>query len=74
MHSFQIALLEGVTELDDSTTKCWQTGEDSVNVSTLPFELFYLKELLAEGIISKDLFDMTYNQLTKESNKQMEET
>ena len=32
----------------------------------LPFELFYLEELLAEGVISKELFDRTRTQLVKE--------
>ena len=34
-----------------------------------PFEFFYLKELYAEGIITKELFDMTYAQLKREIEK-----
>lgn len=37
-----------------------------------PFELFYLEELLAEGIISRELFDVTYEQLTRILEKEEE--
>lgn len=37
-----------------------------------PFELFYLEELLAEGIINKELFDVTYEQLTRILEKEEE--
>lgn len=39
------------------------------NFAKEPFEFFYLKELFAEGIITKDLFDMTYAQLKRELEK-----
>lgn len=34
------------------------------------FEIFYLSELLAEGIITKDLFDLAYSQLVALLNKE----
>lgn len=32
----------------------------------MPFEFFYLGELLAEGIINQSLFDKAYEKLSKE--------
>lgn len=37
-----------------------------------PFEFFYLRELYAEGVITKELFDMTYAQLKRELEKSNE--
>lgn len=59
--------------MENSTTNCCTLGNHGAKLDAPPFEVFYLKELLAEGIITKELFDMTYNQLMKELNMQKEE-
>lgn len=54
--------------MEISTTKCWQTGQLDDMLDVLPFEAFFLGELLAEGIIDKELFDLTYQQLASNLN------
>ena len=57
-----------LTEMNESTTfDCTSDAHDGI-VCLQPFELFYLSELLAEGIISKELFDLTYQQLASNLN------
>ena len=45
------------------------TRKDTENVTTIPFEIFFLQSLYAENIISKTVFDLTYDDLQKELNK-----
>lgn len=46
---------------------------DGATMEVMPFEHFFLGALLAEGIISEDLFSYAIDRLNQEKSKEQEE-